>query len=161
MLFINPFLYYGFVLTQIKGVFNGAINFIAESVLACLISLPAGLRESAIDATALKTIQDDLKNLSKRTRDGVMSRTFEESIELIPVSVAKITNRLNHAFIDVPITKLCTDLEFQKEISRYLLENDSDTRDRTIASLKVSIKKVFWDAKATIEQAENKYRPIF
>ena len=129
--------------------------FITESVLAYLISLAAGLRGSAIEKNAQKKIEADLQSISRQAQDRELSRSYQESLELIPIGVAKLMQRLNDTFVDGPITELCIDPLFQKEISRYLTVNDNTAQNKIQETLKEKLNQTFLNAKATPEQAKN------
>jgi tetratricopeptide (TPR) repeat protein len=129
--------------------------FILESILAYLISMAAGLSTSTIGEKAQRRLKRDLETISQKIQDQNQSRSFEESLELIPIDAAKLRHRLKDAFIDGPVTNLCVDEQFQKGITDYFLEKDPKARNALEDKLKADIVAAFLDAGATKEQAGN------
>lgn len=134
---------------------------LTESLLAYLISLAAGLRGSAISEVGQKNIEKELKNISQKTKDRQLSQSFEERLELIPVKVSQLKNRLNDAFTEGPVSKLCVDIAFQKQIAQYLAANDSATHGRLYTALNETVERRFADAGATAEQAKSNAEHFF
>jgi hypothetical protein len=135
--------------------------FLAESLLAYLISLAAGLRSDAIATAAQKKLEGDIKAFGRKSQDRALSRPFMESVELVPIGVAQLKHRLNDAFLDGPITKLCADAQFQQEISGYLTANDPATRNELRAALDEKINNGFLAAGATAGQAKSNTERFF
>jgi tetratricopeptide (TPR) repeat protein len=129
--------------------------FILESILAYLISMAAGLTTSTIGDKAQQRLKSDLESISQKIQDQNQSRSFEESLELIPIDAAKLRHRSKDAFIDGPVTNLCVDEQFQKGITDYFLEKDPTALNTLEDKLKADIVAAFLEAGATNEQAEN------
>jgi tetratricopeptide (TPR) repeat protein len=129
------------------------MTLLLESFLSYLINLAAGLRLSAIDAKAKNELERDLATFSQQIQDRKQSRSFTNTLELIPVNVAKLKNRLKDAFTEGPVTNLCVDPQFQRSVAHYFLEKDVNTRKKIEDQLLNEIVNAFNKAGATKEQA--------